>query len=178
MSGSTRAVVIPYPHDLAQVSFAVAGDVIPHEAVRAAAAAAGEGEQGWAALFSDVADVFQGADFGFVNLETPVAPEHSHGTKGVPVRRAGGAARGAEGERDQDCFVCQQPRDGPGVGGVRREPRAPEGGGAAVCRDVRQCGDGMAAGDHRGERDQGGLAGNDALAERQPESRTRTISRM
>ncbi|MGA9060953.1 MAG: CapA family protein [Terracidiphilus sp.] len=75
------AVVAPYPHELAQVSFAVAGDVIPHEAVRAAAEAAGEGEQGWAALFSDVADVFQGADFGFVNLETPVAPEHSHGTK-------------------------------------------------------------------------------------------------
>ncbi|MGA3332553.1 MAG: CapA family protein [Terracidiphilus sp.] len=83
------AVVAPYPHDLAQVSFAVAGDVIPHEAVKEAAAAAGEGEQGWAALFSDVADVFQGADFGFVNLETPVAPKHSHGTKaflfGAPV---------------------------------------------------------------------------------------------
>ncbi len=75
------AVVAPYPHELAQVSFAVAGDVIPHEAVKAAAAAAGEGEQGWAALFGDVADVFEGADFGFVNLETPVAPEHSHGTK-------------------------------------------------------------------------------------------------
>ena len=75
------AVVVPYPHQLAQVSFAVAGDVIPHEAVREAAAAAGEGEQGWAALFSDVADVFHGVDFGFVNLETPVAPEHSHGSK-------------------------------------------------------------------------------------------------
>ncbi len=79
--GATAVVVTPYPHDLAQVSFAVAGDVIPHEAVRAAAAAAGEGEPGWAALFSDVADVFEGTDFGFVNLETPVAPEHSHGTK-------------------------------------------------------------------------------------------------
>lgn len=74
-------VVTPYPHELAKVSFAVAGDVIPHEAVRQAAAAAGEGEQGWAALFSDVADVFEGADFGFVNLETPVAPDHSKGTK-------------------------------------------------------------------------------------------------
>ena len=75
------AVAIPYPHQLAQVSFAVAGDVIPHEAVKAAAAAAGQGEQGWAALFSDVADVFHDADFGFVNMETPVAPDHSHGTK-------------------------------------------------------------------------------------------------
>ena len=32
------AVVVPYPHELAQVSFAVSGDVIPHEAVKAAAA--------------------------------------------------------------------------------------------------------------------------------------------
>ena len=40
------AAQVPYPHELAQVSFAVAGDVIPHEPVRAAAAAAGDGEQG------------------------------------------------------------------------------------------------------------------------------------
>jgi poly-gamma-glutamate synthesis protein (capsule biosynthesis protein) len=78
---SAAAVVTPYPHDLAQVTFAVAGDVIPHDPVRAAAKAAGDGEPGWAALFANVADVFEGADFGFVNLETPVAPEHSHGTK-------------------------------------------------------------------------------------------------
>ena len=38
----SAAVVVPYPHELAQVSFAVAGDVIPHEPVRAAAAAAGD----------------------------------------------------------------------------------------------------------------------------------------
>ena len=79
------AVVVPYPHELAQVSFAVAGDVIPHEPVRAAAAAAGDGdpthEPGWASLFSDVSDVFHRADFGFVNMETPVAPAHSHGSK-------------------------------------------------------------------------------------------------
>jgi len=78
---ATHPPVTPYPHDLGQVSFAVAGDVIPHEPVKAAAAAAGQGEAGWAALFSNVADVFQGADFGFVNLETPVAPDHNHGTK-------------------------------------------------------------------------------------------------
>ena len=77
----SAAAVVPYPHELAQVSFAVAGDVIPHEAIRAAAAAAGDGAQGWGALFSDVNDVFQKADFGFVNLETPVAPEHTHGSK-------------------------------------------------------------------------------------------------
>jgi poly-gamma-glutamate synthesis protein (capsule biosynthesis protein) len=78
---SSTAAIAPYPHELAQVSFAVAGDVIPHEPVRAAAAAAGEGAAGWTALFSDVADVFHRADFAFVNLETPVAPAHSHGSK-------------------------------------------------------------------------------------------------
>jgi len=85
LSGSSHAgraaAVAPLPHDMAQVSFAVAGDVIPHEPVRAAAAAAGEGSQGWGALLSEVSDVFRGADFGFVNLETPVAPAHSHGSK-------------------------------------------------------------------------------------------------
>ena len=77
----SAAVVVPYPHEVAQVSFAVAGDVIPHEPVRAEAAADGEGAVGWAALFSDVSDVFRGVDFGFVNMETPVAPAHSHGSK-------------------------------------------------------------------------------------------------
>lgn len=77
----SAAAIVPYPHELTQVSFAVAGDVIPHEAVRSAAAAGGDGAAGWSALFADVADVFHHADFGFVNLETPVAPEHSHGTK-------------------------------------------------------------------------------------------------
>ena len=75
------AVVVPYPHELGQVSFAVAGDVIPHEPVRAAAAVGGEGAVGWGALFSDVSDVFEKADFGFVNMETPVAPAHSKGSK-------------------------------------------------------------------------------------------------
>jgi poly-gamma-glutamate synthesis protein (capsule biosynthesis protein) len=81
-----HAVVAPYPHELAQITFAVAGDVIPHEAVRAAAGAAAvagapTNSQGWGALFSDVSDVMEKADFGFVNLETPVAPAHSKGSK-------------------------------------------------------------------------------------------------
>ncbi|MGO9638224.1 MAG: CapA family protein [Terracidiphilus sp.] len=79
--GRRPLAVTPYPRELAKVSFAVAGDVIPHGAVRAAAAAAGEGAAGWSALFADVADVFERADFGFVNLETPVAPKHSRGTR-------------------------------------------------------------------------------------------------
>lgn len=75
------AVAVPYPRDVAQVTMAVAGDVIPHEAVREAAAAAGPGESGWEALLSDVSDVFKGVDVGFVNMETPVAPNHSKGSK-------------------------------------------------------------------------------------------------
>ena len=80
-SHAAQTPAAPYPHTLGQVTFAVAGDVIPHEAVKEAAKAAGPGADGWAALFSQVADVFARADFGFVNMETPVAPAHTHGTK-------------------------------------------------------------------------------------------------
>ena len=77
-----RGLLAPYPHELAQVSFAVAGDVIPHEPVRAAAAAAaGDGEAGWGSLLPMSATCFENADFGFVNLETPVAPAHSKDSK-------------------------------------------------------------------------------------------------
>jgi poly-gamma-glutamate synthesis protein (capsule biosynthesis protein) len=79
--GARAAAPVPFPHPLAEVTFAVAGDVIPHEPVRAAAAAGGDGVQGWTALFGDVADVFHRADFAFVNMETPVAPAHSRGSK-------------------------------------------------------------------------------------------------
>ncbi|WP_348260646.1 CapA family protein [Telmatobacter sp. DSM 110680] len=75
------AAPAPYPHELAKVTFAIGGDVIPHEPVRAAAAAAGGGAEGWGALLGDVNDVFEGVDFGFVNMETPVAPDHSKGSK-------------------------------------------------------------------------------------------------
>src|SRR5580658_4188191 len=85
ISAHPAAPPVTYPREVGRVSFAVAGDVIPHEAVRAAAAAAtpdkAPSAQGWAALFSNVADIFERADYGFVNLETPVAPNHSHGTK-------------------------------------------------------------------------------------------------
>ncbi len=169
-SHGAAAVVTPYPHDLAQVSFAVAGDVIPHEAVRAAAAAAGDGEPGWAALFSDVADVFEGADFGFVNLETPVAPEHSHGTKAflfdAPVELPEALkASGIKIVSFANNHVMDQ-----GWAGFTESREHLKEIGLAVCRDQRQCGDGVAAGDYRGQRDQGGLAGDDALAERKPES--------
>lgn len=84
------------PVETARVSFVIAGDVIPHQPVKAAAAAnlrrpaTDEGRtvspgtlnnEGWDSLFSEVRDVFLGADFGFVNLETPVAPAHDRGSK-------------------------------------------------------------------------------------------------
>lgn len=72
-----------YPQEISRVTFAVAGDVIPHgPVVEAANAAAALGNHdGWDALFANVSDVFRHADFGFVNLETPVAPKHSLGSK-------------------------------------------------------------------------------------------------
>jgi poly-gamma-glutamate capsule biosynthesis protein CapA/YwtB (metallophosphatase superfamily) len=72
-----------FPQEISRVTFAVAGDVIPHEAVveAAKAAATADNHDGWDALFANVSDVFRDAGFGFVNLETPVAPEHSLGTK-------------------------------------------------------------------------------------------------
>jgi len=95
-----------YPQEISRITFAAAGDVIPHQSVVQSAAAqnqrASEGQKepstepkdsapsqappaandgGWDLLFANVADVFRKADFGFVNLETPVAPIHSHGSK-------------------------------------------------------------------------------------------------
>jgi poly-gamma-glutamate capsule biosynthesis protein CapA/YwtB (metallophosphatase superfamily) len=95
---ATQKVV--YPQEVSRVTFAAAGDVIPHQAVSQSAAAqkiaasdaaapqvsgaqaapAGN-HDGWDAMFADVADVFRSVDFGFVNLETPVAPTHSIGSK-------------------------------------------------------------------------------------------------
>lgn len=98
---STQKII--YPQEVSRVTFAAAGDVIPHQAVSQSAAAQkmvapqgvlspdtaaqilapapGENHEGWDAMFADVADVFRSADFGFVNLETPVAPKHSIGSK-------------------------------------------------------------------------------------------------
>jgi poly-gamma-glutamate synthesis protein (capsule biosynthesis protein) len=71
------------PRELGRITFTAAGDVIPHQAVReaAAAAAAPGNHEGWDALFADVADLFRAADYGFVNFETPLAPDSSHGTR-------------------------------------------------------------------------------------------------
>jgi len=100
------AAAVNYPREIARITFAAAGDVIPHQAVTQAATAqsqiyevasasapggtkdrAGASQAvpsdhaGWDALFAGVADVFRQVDFGFVNLETPIAPIHSKGSK-------------------------------------------------------------------------------------------------
>jgi poly-gamma-glutamate capsule biosynthesis protein CapA/YwtB (metallophosphatase superfamily) len=85
-----KPTVVSYPKEISRVTFAIAGDVIPHEpVVRSAEAAESHASAengatdhtGWDALFADVSDVFRQADFGFINLETPVAPKHSIGSK-------------------------------------------------------------------------------------------------
>ena len=73
--------VIPYPHDLAQVTFAAAGDVIPHEAVRRPPPLPAPASRAGPRSSATSADVFQGADFGFVNWKLRSLPEHSHGSK-------------------------------------------------------------------------------------------------
>jgi poly-gamma-glutamate capsule biosynthesis protein CapA/YwtB (metallophosphatase superfamily) len=100
------SVEVSYPQEMSRITFAAAGDVIPHQPVVQSAAAQGQNaaqtqketspeskdnaashtpspsnDGGWDLLFANVADVFRQADFGFVNLETPVAPSHSRGSK-------------------------------------------------------------------------------------------------
>src|SRR5258708_6969204 len=101
---TSHASASSYPHELSRITFAAAGDVIPHQAVVQSASilqnqAAAEAAKnpapeakdaaaaqpapavnphaGWDALLAPVADVFHQVDFAFVNLETPVAPAHS-----------------------------------------------------------------------------------------------------
>ena len=102
---ASASAPVTYPREIARISFAAAGDIIPHQAVtqsaaaqsqlalQAAAARPSESDAagsnaassdvhgGWDILFSQVAGAFRQADFGFVNLETPVAPAHSRGSK-------------------------------------------------------------------------------------------------
>jgi poly-gamma-glutamate synthesis protein (capsule biosynthesis protein) len=102
----SASVQVTYPREISRITFVVAGDVIPHQPVVQSAAAQNKNatetlagtateskdnsatpaptadhDGGWDYLFANVADVFRQADFGFVNLETPVAPNHSRGSK-------------------------------------------------------------------------------------------------
>jgi poly-gamma-glutamate synthesis protein (capsule biosynthesis protein) len=81
--GIPKVHASPYPRETARVTFVAAGDVIPHQPVVESAKAhkTADNHDGWDALFAATADLFQSADYGFVNLETPVAPAHSRGSK-------------------------------------------------------------------------------------------------
>jgi len=97
--GGQAAATGSYPREISRITFAAAGDVIPHQAVVQSANAHKQNQLadqknspdasaplpdnhgGWDALFASVSDVFLKTDIGFVNLETPVAPTHSVGAR-------------------------------------------------------------------------------------------------
>ena len=131
----------------------------------------GPDAQGWAALFSDVADVFRSVDFGFVNMETPVAPAHSHGTKpfmfDAPVALPEALkASGIKIVSFANNHVMDQ--GWPGFTETREHLREVGLLFAGYRRHRRAI---LAARHHRGQRHQGRLAGHDALAQRQSQSR-------
>lgn len=73
-----------YPRESGRVSIVAAGDIIPHPSIKDVAARQNQlgpdgvsvNQEGWSALFKDVAAQLQAADLAFVNLETPVAPDN------------------------------------------------------------------------------------------------------
>jgi len=74
----------PRAEELGRVSIVAGGDVIPHPVIKDVAARANQRDaagasanhEGWDALFADVQPALAGADLAFLNLETPVAPDH------------------------------------------------------------------------------------------------------
>jgi len=77
------------PQELARVTFAAVGDVLPHGAVKRSAERWNQKDEkgqslnheGWDALFADVAPLLSQADLAFANLETPVSPSGDAGTR-------------------------------------------------------------------------------------------------
>ena len=63
---------------LGTVSFAVTGDIMAHGEVKKAALAA---DGGFDALYAPIRPVVDPVDLAFGNLETPVAPDHDHGSR-------------------------------------------------------------------------------------------------
>ena len=71
-------VPLPAAPVLGAVTFVATGDIMAHGAVKEAALAA---DGGWDALLAPVAPIVGPADVAFGNLETPVAPDHDHGSR-------------------------------------------------------------------------------------------------
>lgn len=77
------------PEVLAVARLAAVGDILMHGAVKEAAAAAAErgpdgasvNNEGYDALFADVAPAFAEADVVFANLDTPIAPTNDRGSR-------------------------------------------------------------------------------------------------
>ncbi|MHB1846224.1 MAG: CapA family protein [Deltaproteobacteria bacterium] len=76
------------PTVLARASLLATGDIMMHEAVKQSAAAARRDaggrsldHEGFDELFAQVAPLLHGADLAFGNMEFPVAPHASHGTR-------------------------------------------------------------------------------------------------
>jgi poly-gamma-glutamate capsule biosynthesis protein CapA/YwtB (metallophosphatase superfamily) len=63
---------------LGTVSFAVTGDIMAHGEVKKAALAA---DGGFDALYAPTKAVVEPVDLAFGNLETPIAPDHDHGSR-------------------------------------------------------------------------------------------------
>jgi poly-gamma-glutamate synthesis protein (capsule biosynthesis protein) len=68
---------------VARATVAAVGDVLMHEAVKRSAATHGRGapDAGFSWLFAPIADLLGAADVTFANLETPIAPDASAGTR-------------------------------------------------------------------------------------------------
>jgi poly-gamma-glutamate capsule biosynthesis protein CapA/YwtB (metallophosphatase superfamily) len=81
--------VVPSPpapepiREVAAVTLGAVGDVLMHEAVKqsAAAHAADAPDAGFSWLFAPIADLLAATDLGFANLETPIAPQASKGSR-------------------------------------------------------------------------------------------------
>jgi poly-gamma-glutamate synthesis protein (capsule biosynthesis protein) len=73
----------PVVRTVARATLAAVGDVLMHEAVKRSAEVHGKGspDGGYAWLFAPIADFLADADVTFANLETPIAPDASAGTR-------------------------------------------------------------------------------------------------
>jgi len=78
------APALPEPiRSTARVTLAAVGDVLMHGAVKESAAVHGAGapDAGYSWLFAPIADLLAQADLTFANLETPIAPKTSKGSR-------------------------------------------------------------------------------------------------
>jgi poly-gamma-glutamate capsule biosynthesis protein CapA/YwtB (metallophosphatase superfamily) len=73
----------PPVRTVARLTVGATGDVLMHDAVKRSAAVHGAGapDRGYSWLFAPIADLLAEPDLTFANLETPVAPSASQGTR-------------------------------------------------------------------------------------------------